>query len=71
MRCARCLREPTTRDGERIVRVARYTRCTVDTRVTISPALIVSGEPVRVKWRVDSDWAGHHVSRRSCSGGLP
>ena len=70
LRFARCFREPTTRDGERIARVARYMRWTADTRVTISPAPIVSGEPLRIACWVDCDWAGHHVSRRSCSGVL-
>ena len=31
LRFARCFREPTTRDGERIARVARYMRWTADT----------------------------------------
>ena len=70
MRCARCLREPTTRDWERIGRVVRYLLWTTDTCVTISPTPSVSGEPLRITRWVDSDGAGHHVSRRSCSGRL-
>ena len=33
-------------------------------------ASAVTGEPVRITCWVDSAWAGFHVSRRSCSGGL-
>ena len=47
MRCACCVRDPTTRDWERIVRVARDLRWTADTFVTISAAHIAFGEQVR------------------------
>ena len=70
MRCARCLREPTTRDWERIGRVARYLRWTAGTCVTMWPTPFVSGEPLRITRWVDRDGAGHHVSRRYCSGRL-
>ena len=70
MRCARYLREPTTRDWDWIVRVARYLCWTADTCVTISTAPFVSGEPVRITCWEDSGWAALHISQPSCSGVL-
>ena len=40
------------------------------TRVSRSQQRHFSGEPVRITCWVNSEWVGHHVSSRACSGGL-
>ena len=61
------MRGTTTRDR---VLVARYQRWTAETCASTSPAPIISGELGRLVSLGCTDWAGHHVQRRSCSGEL-
>ena len=70
MRRAGCVREPTTRDWDRLVQVARYMRWTANSCIMNTIVKFVSGESPHVARLVVSDGAGHHLTRHSCSGGL-